>query len=277
MIALVRQFIVDAAPGDLTEDTFLLEMLDSSIGMIVAELMAETEYRHLKSRALTYVSGQELYRWAVFAERMVSAERTDLTPREKREPVRWSSRFSLLSSSKYSEQYYLQGTKLGIVPAPGSGTLTVYSVGVPPALHYGAPQAGGASSITLATTATRGDVITIDDYYNEMPIKIDSGPGAGETNIITDYVGSTKVATVGFAWGTTPTTASVYGLCPPIPEAFHLLPVLMASAMAIEGIQKNPSTYSARAEYMLQKLLSYLSVLDDEDIDNRMVKSTAWE
>jgi hypothetical protein len=49
----------------------------------------------------------------------------------------------------------------------------------------------GASTIQLDSGASGSN-----DFYNGMPISIYSGPGAGMNYKITDYVGSTKVATV---------------------------------------------------------------------------------
>ena len=55
----------------------------------------------------------------------------------------------------------------------------------------GTAQAGSAGSITLDA----GESAT-DDIYNGMIITITSGTGDGHVGVITDYVGSTKVATV---------------------------------------------------------------------------------
>ena len=65
-------------------------------------------------------------------------------------------------------------------------------------------QAGGATSITLDTGAS-----AVDDTYNGLTIYIVSGTGAGQSKAITDYVGSTKVATVS-TWGTNPDNTSVF-------------------------------------------------------------------
>lgn len=69
----------------------------------------------------------------------------------------------------------------------------------------GTAQAGGASTITLATTAR-----AVDSYYNNRLITILSGTGAGQERKITGYVGATKVATVDSAWTTVPDATSVY-------------------------------------------------------------------
>lgn len=66
-------------------------------------------------------------------------------------------------------------------------------------------QAGGASTITLDTGAS-----AVDDFYNNMYVTIVSGTGAGQSRKISDYVGSTKVATVSSAWSTQPDSTSVF-------------------------------------------------------------------
>lgn len=71
--------------------------------------------------------------------------------------------------------------------------------------HGDTAQAGGSSTITLASGANAAD-----DYYNGYGIRIASGTGAGQSRMISDYVGSTKVATVDSAWSTQPDATSVY-------------------------------------------------------------------
>lgn len=69
----------------------------------------------------------------------------------------------------------------------------------------GTAQAGGASTITLAA----GESGT-DDAYNGMTVEITGGTGSGQVRHITDYVGSTKVATVDAAWSANPDNTSTY-------------------------------------------------------------------
>lgn len=69
----------------------------------------------------------------------------------------------------------------------------------------GVAQAGAASSITLASGES-----AVDDFFNDMAVAITGGTGVGQVRKITDYVGSTKVATVGTAWETNPDSTSVY-------------------------------------------------------------------
>ncbi len=71
-------------------------------------------------------------------------------------------------------------------------------------LQAGTAQAGGATTITLAATAS-----TSDDAYNTKFINIVGGTGAGQVRVISDYVGLTQVATV-TTWDTNPDDTSIY-------------------------------------------------------------------
>jgi hypothetical protein len=77
----------------------------------------------------------------------------------------------------------------------------------------GTGQAGGASTITLASGASASD-----DAYNGRWIEITAGTGLGQMRLISDYVGATKVLTVDLAWATQPDATSVYKIAN-LPEA----------------------------------------------------------
>ena len=55
----------------------------------------------------------------------------------------------------------------------------------------GTPQAGASNSLTLAAGAS-----SVNDFYNGMVLTITAGLGVGSVFLITDYVGSTRVATL---------------------------------------------------------------------------------
>jgi hypothetical protein len=74
-------------------------------------------------------------------------------------------------------------------------------------IRSGTAQAGGATSITLDAGAS-----ATNNLYNNETIFIRSGTGAGQSNIITGYVGSTKVATVNNTWATNPDSTSVFSI-----------------------------------------------------------------
>ena len=74
-----------------------------------------------------------------------------------------------------------------------------------PVADRGTAQAGAASTITLASTAS----ITTD-AYKDYNIYILSGTGAGAKKTISAYNGTTKVATISGGWSTNPDNTSKY-------------------------------------------------------------------
>jgi hypothetical protein len=69
----------------------------------------------------------------------------------------------------------------------------------------GTAQSGASGTITLSSGSSSSN-----DFYNDSVVVITSGTGAGQCRRISDYVGSSKVATVGTNWVTTPDNTSVY-------------------------------------------------------------------
>lgn len=95
------------------------------------------------------------------------------------------------------------GTHLALLDTINSKLLGVTEEGT--VVRSNTAQAGGASTITLDAGASASD-----DQYNGWAIKITGGTGAGQTRMISDYVGSTKVATVASAWTTQPDNTSTF-------------------------------------------------------------------
>lgn len=93
--------------------------------------------------------------------------------------------------------------------------------------NSGTAQAGGATTITLASGAS-----ATNDYYKNDGIQILSGTGAGQFRFITAYVGSTKVATVS-AWATNPDATSVYTIIPFGAIAGATAPTASENAIAV--------------------------------------------
>jgi hypothetical protein len=92
-----------------------------------------------------------------------------------------------------------------LTPSAVSGNITLTTTS---SKHdTGTAQAGTSTSITLKSSSS-----STDDYFNGLYITITGGTGAGQVRIITDYVGSTKVATVDRAWTTAPNSSSTYSI-----------------------------------------------------------------
>lgn len=75
-------------------------------------------------------------------------------------------------------------------------------------IRSGTAQGGASTTITLDAGAS-----AVDDFYNNGIVAITAGTGAGQSRIISDYVGSTKVASVP-AWATAPSSDSVFVILP---------------------------------------------------------------
>ena len=101
----------------------------------------------------------------------------------------------------------------------GSGT------GLTP-LASGTAQAGAAGTIQLAAASTFAN-----DELNGNTIKITSGTGAGQSRVITDYVGATDTATVTPNWATNPDATSVYEV---VDGSANVTAWLGATATALE-------------------------------------------
>jgi hypothetical protein len=81
----------------------------------------------------------------------------------------------------------------------------IYPVDNLTSVNEGLAQGGGASTITLNALAS-----TTDNIYNGQLIILRGGTGSDQARVVTGYVGSTKVATVGRAWDTAPDNTTTY-------------------------------------------------------------------
>lgn len=78
-----------------------------------------------------------------------------------------------------------------------------------PATRTRKAQAGAAGTITLDASAS-----ATDDFYNDQVVRIVGGTGAGQARLVSDYVGSTKVASVVPNWATNPDSTSIFQVIP---------------------------------------------------------------
>jgi len=139
---------------------------------------------------------------------------------------------------------------------PISETMRVWYTRRPVGFLYGTVAANaGSTDITFPATVTAGEIIPENDYYNGMKVYV-----AGQIRRITDYVASTKVATITPAWTTTPTTSSTMELISPLPERYH-------SMIVNRAIRKVLLTYSDDDSQILRKIEE-----DNERMKKRMGK-----
>jgi hypothetical protein len=106
-------------------------------------------------------------------------------------------------------------------------------------------QAGAAGTITLDASAS-----AVDDFYNNDLIYISAGTGVGQARIISDYVGSTKVATVASNWVTNPSSDSVFIIFPG--GATTLTGTVDANVVSVSGDTTAADTLELFAEALDQ-------------------------
>ena len=117
------------------------------------------------------------------------------------------------------------------IPLPTSGAISADLKAIE---NTGNAQAGGASTITLASAAS-----ALDSYYNGMEVYITANTGAGQRRVVQSYVGATRVATLTAAWSVVPDTTSTYQVS-----------ALSITFAAGKGAQYADPATSGKAEYI---------------------------
>lgn len=136
----------------------------------------------------------------------------------------------LVNLPQYAYAFATHAPFFDITPSAVSGNITITASNV--TTDTGTAQGGGASTITLKSSSN----YTSDDDPNGMWVTLTSGTGSGQSRYISDYVASTKVATVYPAWDTQPTSSTGYKV-----EAF--------AADAVNNYAQVTSTFG-RARYV---------------------------
>lgn len=123
-----------------------------------------------------------------------------------------------------------------------SATMRVWYTRRPVPLHYGTVGTVGATTVVFPSVSTGGGELRLeDDYYNGMKIY-----STGQIRTISDYVGSTRTATISTAWTTNPTSnTSTYSLLSPLPERLHPL-IAEVAVRLIKIAQDDDDTQVAR-------------------------------
>lgn len=208
---------------------------------------------------ISYLEDQELYTLPAGCERIILAARTDYDPPRNVDETSLNYRFKYINLNDGYNRYYFQGNQIGILPVPSadnSECLTLWYVYRPIDIHFGTAAAGSTSSITLATTPSVGELRLDNDYYNNATVRIISGTGAGQDAKITDYVGSTKVASATFT--TAPDNTSVYSIQSIIPEPFHQLLTLKAAIIAKHADEKTTSGWQNDEAELQGRMMQFI-------------------
>ena len=99
----------------------------------------------------------------------------------------------------------------------------------------------------------------VNDYYNGLDIIITGGTGIGQIRRISDYNGSTRVATPSPDFTTAPASDSTYSLLMPIPDSFHYLSSMYAS---IRGFIKDEANKKQIQEEFDRLLIQFIQSIE---------------
>ncbi len=155
---------------------------------------------------------------------------------------------SIISAVQYGSNnsavsYTGVGTGYGLTMAGGTtATADFHGRNDSDVMRTSTATAGGASTITLDSGAS-----VTDDYYNGAVIMITSGTGSGQARVITDYAGSTLVATVNRAWSTNPASGSKFVIVGGS-EAWDLTP-----GVELAALPTSASSFGKLLQFIFQR------------------------
>jgi hypothetical protein len=147
-------------------------------------------------------------------------------------PTDWQDRLKYLYGDIQpdDEVWSIRDQYIEFPRKPSGETWRVWVSRRPTGLFYGTVGTGSASTtIVFPTTVTAGEIIPQNDYYIGMKVHCN-----GEVKLITDYVASTKTATISGTWSTTPLNTHTMSLISSLPDVLHVL-IADVAAMFIKG------------------------------------------
>lgn len=138
-------------------------------------------------------------------------------------PTYWSDRMQYQEGNITTGRvvYNIRDKKVETPNKDSDVTLRFWYARKPVGFLYGTAGGGSSTTIIFPTTPTApeyGVPVPEDDYYNGMLVHCNN-----EVKIITDYVTSTKTATISGTWITTPLNTHAMSLVSPLPEQYHTL------------------------------------------------------
>jgi hypothetical protein len=206
---------VDAGLGALSSDSLtdtdgdtLIQVEESADEDIIRFDTAGTERMTIGATGIIATTGTDITLANVASPTDLTADGAGFTLKGAADyTIKWNDVDELTETQNYWES---NQNIIATTPAKALHTdykdhgLKIGTIGNGSSITYGTAQAGTSTTITLAAGSS-----AVDDAYNTFKIRIRSGTGVGQERTITDYVGSTLVATVA-AWTVTPDATSYY-------------------------------------------------------------------
>ena len=184
---------------------------------------------YTKKTTLTYASEGYALPWDCYKVRMVQDADGERIPYVGLEGLRENIGGILADLFPARRGWYQLGTTLYVTPTTFTEDITIYYARRIPDLNWGTAESGSTTSITLDADMSPSGV---DDYYTDVEMDFVSGTGAPNRVTITDYVGSTRVASFATV-ADAPGADTVYGTLSAVPSDFSHLIALYA---AVEGL-----------------------------------------
>ncbi len=198
---------LDQIESDFVAETFTTpEIVRQAVlehEQLITELSLEDEFYNVTTSNLSVTVGASSLSLPSDCKNVLAVYKLDSAGNCERDPIPFSD--------QHEWGHHQDDPRGVLVLQPLAGTLKVlgditsattfelvYEQYQPPPCH-GIAQGGDSTTLTLA--AHESDE---DDIYNGLTIRIYSGTGAGQEREISDYDGSTKVATLSSSWTTTP-------------------------------------------------------------------------
>ncbi len=117
-------------------------------------------------------------------------------------------------------------------------------------IRSGTAQGGTSSSITLDASAS-----SVTNFYNDSVVQITAGTGVRQARKITSYNGTSKVATVNPAWGTTPSSDSVFTIHPHGADAAASLTAAQCADAVWDELRADHVISGSFGEYTLSDMV----------------------
>jgi len=236
ILARAKVLVGDKLGSGSFTDSELIELLNDCVQSRVAQVRRTFPAFGAKTSTISQVAGTWAYSTPTDLEQFLSLRELDSTNRVEAEllPVDFNSiDFQGVAFT------YEQAWKLNFVNVDETKDWTLMYTHRPVRMHTGTFQAVGNTTGTLATTATLGTVEQVDDYYNNAQL-------FDTTNWkkwwISDYVGSTKVATVDWVEATKPAGTPTYEIMPLIDADRWQALLSWDLAMSIMAIDRGDPT-----------------------------------
>ena len=245
MVELLRDYVAEGTATHWSDLNLVRRLNAVQRAMATRVLLAEGDWL-VKSQAVTPVASV-----VTLPADCVKPVRLEETSTGEEIPLRGTVRERSVGrlvgsglTSGFLSAYRVGGTLVINADSYTEGCTLYYQQRVPDLLTGTGDTGSGSNTVVFASAVYPRRT---DDYYNGVYLEVVSGTGVGTIAEITDYVASTRAATVAGTFG----TDSVYGTISVLPEEAHAVVVLEAAMLALV---KPGSTVDENAFSMVRAL-----------------------